>query len=641
MALKPVKKVVAVTMRRDRGEVFERLQKAGCIHLEQIEYQQTLEQASESDRRRCARYEEELRDTQRALDHLATRAPKSSGGGFLKSAPQVEMDVLDQMWTDRSKYRGIVRGVEEILTDMGERRSREMRLNAQLDQLRAWEGLSIPVSALVPTRTANVIIGALPLDRFSALRVGAEGIAALCVEEVSRDSNTVYVFVAYHRGVQDNVELLLRGCGFTRIDLEGFEHSPAQQMQYLRQELLRAQSDYDVLMQRTSQLAEDSYGDLKLYYDALQINLDRNIQGLKSGYTTRTMMFTGWISAAREDEFRAVIADISQDVYLQISDPNPDEDAPVLVENSAIVAPFASVTRMYATPMRDEIDPSPVMSPFYFIFFGMMVSDAGYGVIIAVLCGLFWILKRGRTPPLIRLLTLGGISTVIWGALYGSWFGMEWFPPLLMNPMENSLTMLIMCFAMGYIHIMAGLVLKFYMNCRNGQVGAAFMDQGSWIVLLLSVVLFLVPGLSTVAIALLIASAVAIVATQGREYKSIFGKFGWGMYALYGATSYLSDILSYSRLFALGIATGVVALVINSICATMGAIGGVFGVLAYALVFTIGHVFNLGINGLGAYVHDARLQYVEFFGKFYEGGGREFAPFALRTKYNLISSEKK
>lgn len=282
------------------------------------------------------------------------------------------------------------------------------------------------------------------------------------------------------------------------------------------------------------------------------------------------------------------------------------------------------------------------MAPFFFIFFGMMVSDAGYGILLALasFLAIKKIKPKGMAKKLLELLLLGGISTLIWGAIFGGWFGgLIPLPPIWINPIEDPMSLLVFSFILGLIQIYTGLILKAYINIKDGDLLSALFDQGFWLVLLTGCIMFALPGTAQAAKIVAIVGAVGLILTQGRTQKNPIQKLLSGVMSLYDITGYLSDVLSYSRVLALGLATGVIGTVINTMAELVGV--NIIGYIAMVLILVIGHVFNIAINALGAYVHSSRLQYVEFFSKFYEGGGRAFNPFRINTRYiNLENGEE-
>ena len=325
----------------------------------------------------------------------------------------------------------------------------------------------------------------------------------------------------------------------------------------------------------------------------------------------------------------------------------------------------------YSLPGRHEVDPSAVMAFFYYVLFGMMLSDAAYGLLTVV--GSAFALKKFPDMELkmrktLRMFLFCGISTTVWGVLFGSYFGdaipviaQTFFhteitvPALWFEPLDDPMRLLIFSFGVGVAHLFTGLGVQFYQLAKQKKYADALYDVVFWYLLVggphcgtalhgdfpehRGAALCWCRGpVAAVAGVLAGIGAVGILFTAGRESRNPVKRFLKGLYGLYGVSSYLSDILSYSRLLALGLATSVISTVFNQLGAMLG--GGVVGAIFFAVVFLIGHSMNMAINLLGAYVHTNRLQFVEFFGKFYEGGGRAYAPFAANTKHFQIKEEK-
>ena len=370
-------------------------------------------------------------------------------------------------------------------------------------------------------------------------------------------------------------------------------------------------------------------------------------------------MLTGWLPEKYCNALQKELEDrfIASVEYF---DADEEENIPIQFENNAFVSPVEPVTSLYSLPSRGDIDPNSVMAIFYYLFFGMMLSDAAYGLIITFACAfVLWRLKpEGTMKQSVTMFLYCGISTVFWGTLFGSWFGnivnvvsQNFFgkemaiKPLWFDPVSDPVKLLIFAFSLGIIHIFTGMAVKFYMLCKKGKFFSAIFDVGFWYLVLGGAVVLAINTQVNMAILMeigkymIIIGAVGLVLTQGRSEKNIIMKFLKGLLSLYDITSYLSDVLSYSRLLALGLATGVIATVVN----TMGGLGGgsILGAILLILVFLAGHTVNILINILGAYVHTNRLQYVEFFSKFYQGGGRPFKPFCIDTKFYKFKEEVK
>lgn len=337
------------------------------------------------------------------------------------------------------------------------------------------------------------------------------------------------------------------------------------------------------------------------------------------------------------------------------------EKAPVKLKNSRFAAPAESIVNMYSPPSHDDIDPTPLLAFFFYFFFGMMFSDAGYGLLMVIGTGLAIKLfkpdKEMRNT--LKLFQYCGVSTFFWGLVFASFFGdapatlynyftgadismAQIFPWPTIDPQKDALMLMIISIAFGLVHILVGMGCKFYVCLRQKDYGGAFFDTGLWMLMLIGFAV-LAAGMAFgqtlvyVGAGIAIFCAIGLVLTQGRNKKG-FGKVIGGLASLYDITGYISDLLSYSRLLALGLTTGVMAQVFNMLSTMFGK--SWFGIILLIIVFIIGHAINIGLNALGSYVHTMRLQYVEMFGKFYEGGGKQFKPFKLNSKYIKIQEDK-
>ncbi|MCR5042386.1 MAG: V-type ATP synthase subunit I, partial [Clostridia bacterium] len=345
-----------------------------------------------------------------------------------------------------------------------------------------------------------------------------------------------------------------------------------------------------------------------------------------------------------------------------VSDPAPDEDVPVVLKNNGFASPLEGITAMYSLPGKDDIDPTGVMAFFYYFFFGMMFSDGGYGLMMTLACA-FALIRFGKTmtdarKSFVKMYLFCGISTTFWGAMYGSWFGdminvvredVLFKPPITLalwkDPLQDLLSVLVVCFIFGLVHLFTGVLISGINSWRHGKKFDAFCQTVPTFLMVLGLApiffsLFTdVPSwMDKVKLWLLIPGVVLVILTGGRESKGIGGKIALGLYSVYDLFGgYLGDVLSYARLLALGLATGVIAQVINMLCVLPGS--PALRVVMLIVVGAVGHIANFGINVIGAYVHTNRLQYVEFFGKFYTGGGRPLEPVKGDTRYYTVKEE--
>ena len=358
------------------------------------------------------------------------------------------------------------------------------------------------------------------------------------------------------------------------------------------------------------------------------------------------------------------------DCVLDVEEIKEEEDPPTVLQNNGFSSSVEGVLESYGLPQKGEVDPTTIMSFFYVFFFGMMLSDAAYGTIVAIAC--FVVLKKfprmdKGMRKTIKLFMFCGLSTVVWGILFGGYFGdvvdvvtrvffgeQITVPALWFMPLNDPMKLLVYSMLFGLIHLFVGLGIKGYMLVKDGKILDFFCDVILWYAFILGLVLMLIPSdifasiaqvkiifppaLATASKGLAIVGAIGILLMSGRGNKNPALRIALGAYDLYNVTGWLSDVLSYSRLLALGLATGVIASVVNQMGSMLGK--SIAGAILFIVVFLVGHAMNLAINLLGAYVHTNRLQFVEFFGKFYEGGGRTFKPFEADTKYVDIKEEK-
>ena len=549
-----------------------------------------------------------------------------------------------------------------------------LRLEAQIDALQPWMGLDIPMRQKGTGSTA-VFIGTFPDEMTEAglkerLAQALPQVSAIEAEVVSSQAQQTCAFVVCHSKYAAEVEGALRGIGFT-YPAAPSKTAPAQRVEELKGRIAAAHKEAKKAEDEIRSYASQREG-LLFTADYFTMRGDKYQVLGDLWQSPHVFYLTGYAPAKIAPALQKQLEE-SYHAFVELEDPDPAEDLPVRLENGFFAGAVESVISGYSLPGKWEIDPSKVMCIFYYVLFGMMLSDAAYGFLISLACGIVLLKFKNIEDGLrksMRMFFFCGLSTMFWGVLFGSYFGdavdqiaRTFFgrdpalpsltPPLWFAPLDQPMRLMLFSFLLGIIHLFAGLAMQLYQLCKRKKFADALYDVGFWYMLVGGLIIVLVGSsmfqdmmglslaipsiVSNIALVLAGIGAVGIIATSGRESKGV-KRLLKGLYGLYGVSSWLSDILSYSRLLALGLATGVIAQVFNMLGTMAG--GGPVGVVLFILVFVIGHVLNLLINLLGAYVHTNRLQYVEFFGKFYEGGGRAFEPFAAKTKYFKIMEEK-
>jgi len=506
----------------------------------------------------------------------------------------------------------------------------------------------VPLEELTSTPEVGLELGTLPLP------AAEEGTFAAELEEVSsgayfevisREREEARVIILYVRPDEEKVQAFLHRRFFNRVTLPELTGTVREVLERTKAELSKINRRREELLAEGRRYVPDRLL-LKAAYE--EANLERLRLEVVENFarTEETFALTGWIQAKDWPRLEQAVARVSPTAYLVARDAKEGDNPPVVLQNSRAIRPFEAVTELYGLPVPGGIDPTPYLAPFFFIFFGLMYGDAAYGLILAGLCwyAMQKIRMAGLAQKLFTLLIIGGGASFLAGVVTGSWFGSLPIPPIWFNPMDDPIKMLGVAMALGVIQIFTGLIIQMIAGIRGGKALDAIYDQGLWLVFLSGLILLLLgsalPALAPAGKVVALIGAVGLILTQGRAHRNIIRRLLSGIVSLYGASGYLSDVLSYSRILALGLGTSVIGMVINNMVAMVGQGGPVSWILA-ALIAVAGHSFNLIINVLGAYVHASRLQYIEFFTKFYESGGRPFSPFRLSTKYIDLQLEER
>lgn len=574
---------------------------------------------------------------------------------FIKVRKPVKESEFEAALKNRDVIEETVAEVNGIYKEITRLKNEESKINTAIIGLKPWVQYDLPLD-MTGTRFTSIVIGTVPAATVveDVERAVSEKSQGAVVYKVSSDEQQSYLSVVCLNEEKDEVLDVLRLNNFTPIAFNEVSGKANENIAKFQKELEEIKKNTSSLEEQLSQMAVDK-PDVEMLHDDYIIERDK-AKILSSIVKTKTAFyFDGWLPKEKEDDVKAVLE--TNGCFYEFKTPEKGEEAPVLLKQNSIVEPFEAITNLYSVPSVNDIDPTPFLAPFYFIFFGMMLSDTGYGIILAVAC--FILLKRfrleGMLKKLVKLFMFCGVSTAFWGVMFGGYFG-DFIPvaaktlfnkdvvvnAVWFNPIQEPMTLLVFSLILGAIHLFVGMGIKAYILIKDGRPVDALCDIFLWYVLLIGLVLFGIGGsigLASVGKYMSIVGALGILFTAGREKKGIIGKLLGGLGSLYGITSYLSDVLSYSRLLALGLATGVISQVINTLGSMAG--GGIAGAIVMLVAFVIGHTFNLAINVLGTFVHSSRLQYVEFFGKFFEGGGIAFNPFNKKTKYVEIIKEEK
>lgn len=654
-----MKKVRIVALREDRKRLLEHIQDSALIQIKKVDKSDkgfskvNVTSQMQIFERNAALCE----NTLKILDDFV-REKKGMLSSFA-GRKEVDPDEIGVIASKSGEVIEVCRKINDLNKKIAENAAEQVRIKTSLSQLEVWNNLDIPINT-EDTGSAAVFIGTLP-EKYSEAdlseRIAEENPKLEYEIEIEHSEDKLTCIVLFAPISQKTMaEDVLRNLGFAR-PMTPTSHTPKVKAERLRKRSAQLLAESENAEQEIIALSSKRE-EIKVTQDYFRIRADKYNVINELEHTKHVFVINGYIP---ENDLQKLTELCNRVSTCYIESEDAEDDAPVKLKNNRFSAPAQGILTMYAAPSHADIDPTPLLSFFFYFFFGMMFSDAGYGLLMVIAIGI--VLKVFRPDEKMRnnlkLFQYCGISTFFWGLVFGSIFGdapavlynhfsganitmADILPWPTIDPQKDALMLMVISIAFGLIHILVGMGCKFYICLRQKDYGGAFFDTGLWMLMLIGFAILAV-GMATTPIILYIgagiaiACAVGLVLTQGRNKKG-FGKIIGGLASLYDVTSYISDLLSYSRLLALGLTTGVMAQVFNMLATMFGQ--GIVGTIFMVIILLIGHAINIGLNALGSYVHTMRLQYVEMFSKFYEGGGEEFEPFSLKSKYIKIKEDK-
>jgi len=533
--------------------------------------------------------------------------------------------------------------LNKIGTQYSQIKSEISKKYMRYDEIDLWERLDVNPKELKNLKKVNTFLGTVPIKLKGTFIDGISKLDKTYYEELKIVKDEVYYLVISSIDESEKKKLaeVFRNSSFTVENLD-IDAVPQDYKNGLQKEISELKKEKRRLKAQIKTYSED-LTDLQAVYEYMQNKKLRIVESEKLAQTENTILIKGWIPTEKVSEFEKVIKDEAGDnYYLTFTDADRDDaTVPIKLKNGKVASTFENLTGMYAYPRYNEVDPTPLFTPFYILFFGMMGADVGYGLVL--LLATMFVLKvvnlSSQMRKSIKFFFYLSFSVIFWGLLYGSYFGAT-IPGMwrLVDPASQYNDLLIGSILFGVVHIFVGLAIKAYMLIRDGKSLEAVYDVLFWYMALIGGMLFLIFKLmnlsavvANVSMWVMIAGMAGIVLTGGREAKGVGAKLGGGLYSLYGISSYVGDFVSYSRLMALGLSGGFIASAINMIAGMIS--GSWVGMIFIPVILIAGHLFNMFLSFLGAYVHTSRLMYVEYFGKFYEGGGKPFKDFRTENKY--------
>ena len=585
-----------------------------------------------------------LRTSARLTSALETlKHYETKKGGLFAARPE---KTIGELFSDEA-YAAALDTAQAVL-DAQDARSRlaaeKSRLTAVRESFVPWQQLPLPLETL-GTQHTRILLGTVPAQTdLEALRARVfEAADEVQLEQISADQQSLYLLVFVHKCAAEAVGAALREAGFALTTFDGVQGTAAENIRRTDEAIAACeQQDAEKLAELTALAAQKP---------ALQLAFDRCTQEISKAqaadrlvHSEKTFCLGGWVPCEDVGKLEALLSGFC--CAWELTDPAPEEypDVPVKLRNNKLTWPLNMVTEMYSLPAYDGVDPNPLMAPFFILFYGIMMADMGYGLLM-ILASIIITKKsrpKGTSGQMFGLMFSCGISTFLMGALTGGFFG-DFLPqlvgiidpdttfkalPSLFTPLDDTITILIGAMALGFVQIVTGMAISFVEKIKKGQIMDAIWEELTWWIVFAGIACM---ALGVTNIVLYVGLAMVVVGS-GWSAKG-FGK----VTAIFGSvynhvTGYFGDILSYSRLMTLMLAGSVIASVFN----TLGAIPG--NVVIFLIISALGNGLNFALNLLSCYVHDLRLQCLEYFGKFYQDGGKPFEPLAINTKYVDIQS---
>ena len=643
-----MKRLRLIAMNQDRDGLLKSLLHAGCVeisepeaYLEDEEWSALLKRGS-GDLSEAKALQTELKQ---AVDVLAKYAPQKSGM-FAARDEIRERDLMDRKTLDKTLETA--RKVNGHAKSMGQLAARVTRLQADQMALRPWESCSLPLEQK-GTRTVRILLGAAPNTVDFHAMTGAVTEAAECVEitKLSEDREQQYLEVLVHKDQEQSALEALRSCGFTFSQLKELTGTASENIKRLDEEIRQTQRQMDQELEGVKSLAS-ARKELEVCID--RVEQDLSTEGVKERLLTdgSILYLDGWLPA--EDAGKLEKALKGFDCAWELTEPDPEDypNVPIKLKNNKLTRCMNTVTEMYSLPAYDGVDPNPLMAPFFIVFFGVMLADMGYGLLMML--GTQFMLRKTKpkNPNFMELFFWCGVSTFIVGALTGGFFG-DFIPqllkiinpastfemPALFTPLNDTMPIMIGSLVMGVIQIFTGMTVSVVKKCQEGQFIDALFSEITWWIILAGVALAIF-GIGTVAgVPVVLVIGILMLVFGGTRNAKGFGKVTCLVGLVYnGVTGYFSDTLSYIRIMALMLSGSVIASVFNTLGATFG------NVILFVIISMVGNALNLALNLLGCYVHDLRLQCLEFFGRFYKEGGKPYQPLSINTKYVDVIKEE-
>ena len=654
MAIVEMKKLNLVAMSYDLNGILDALSKTGAV---QVTVNNAEREEPNGDE---VRLQADVAESEGAL-HLLCQGVENyiRDKGLRESVLQDGFDVTYSEFLSagqkREEIKSLILNVNRLTDEKNLLKGELLKAEREIAEAEQYRLIKSPFKNYVSSARTHARLGVIPTASRSILQEKENELYSFALEQAG---DVFVLFAVSHLSKKEELDELLSSAGFT--DCPYKDERTGEQVYAQAVEKVNNLKEQIALTDKSLYDLKDGVRGLKIYCEYLLFELEKCKASTSATATERTVTLHGYAPAMAEEKIREAVSLVTKAYFLELSEPSEEDQPPTLLKNNPIVENFESITNTYSTPNYREFDPNGVMAFFYSLFMGFIIGDAGYGILMALVGGYLWWSKRKRPTGMSRLagaFAIGGLFAIVWGLLFNSLFGFAILPKTVMPDPQSDFwsiagikvpSVLVISLIVGIFQLFVGYICKAVQCFRRKETLDGIFQGLTWAVfsvgLAVAIVGFIdeanLPYLRAVGGITAGASLLLAVLTAGRKEK-FFGKITKGFGAVYGIINYASDILSYARLYGLMLSGAVIAKIVSDYGGGFIASGNIPLIVLGVLLLVIGHGFNLVMNLLGAYIHDARLQYVEFYGRFYEGEGEMFAPLGSKRTYVYLLDDKR
>lgn len=656
MAISNMLKLLLIGNVKERNSLIKRLHKLGCVEVattDKIEKMQSADTGEYADKCKVklARLEFCL-ETVKSYKPTALKLAKeqkidyipAKGKGPFQTRPLISFEDFSNLKDIETDIFTQISQLKEYTDKIIALRAKTQKETNVIASLAPYVNMHVPFSKFKDTATASVLLGEVAKTKV-ALFEKIESEYGGVYEVFQGSGNSDGVAIVIDKSKREDIQQLLADTEFTACSISS-DSTPEEMRAQAEKNLAETEKERNLAIEAIMTF-ENIFDDVIRLHDYFTLEVAKAESENRTQTTSSTYYLEAWLPEGEKDRVDKDLENSPLSLAYTIREPLESETPPTYVESNGVVAPYESVTNMFSVPFYKEIDPNPSVAFFFFLIFGMMLGDAGYGLLLTLGTGIILALRK---PPkgemnLVKIMFMGGISTFIWGFLFGSYFGLSatdlgiwcWF-----NPIEDPMPLLILSLAVGVVQMFFGMAINMVALIKKHQPVWGISSAFSWYFLALGIggifgASYIGAWAKTAGIVFAVLGVVLLM-LSGTFGKRGAKKVTGALSSLYGIINFFSDMMSYTRIFGLGLASGVIGMVFNEIASVISGMMPFkfMGVIVTIIICIIGHTFNISINALGAYVHNSRLQFVEFFGKFYTGGGELFAPLGSQMQYYRI-----